>query len=82
MTWAAFRSSSKEYRSRPPSNCRAARRAWDLLAGEGDLRKLGLLGGAWFGWYVDGSSESVDAGLVTDNSVLIQAIRSRFSQGR
>lgn len=58
MTYAAFRSSDKFYRSRPPANCRAARYAWDLLSKEGDLVFMRLLDGIW--WAEDASGETYD----------------------
>ncbi len=47
MVWAAFRTSGKRYRARPPANCRAARAAWDVFAAEGPVEWLQLLDGHW-----------------------------------
>jgi hypothetical protein len=47
MTWAAFRTSQKFYRSRPPAGCRAARFAWDWLSQEGPIDSMRLVEGLW-----------------------------------
>jgi len=40
---AMFRSGTREYLSRPPANCRAARRAWDRFAAEAPLKAMSLV---------------------------------------
>ena len=47
MTYAAFRTSDKMWRSRPPANCRAARLAWDMLADDGPVATMRLVDGLW-----------------------------------
>lgn len=48
MTWGAFRTSYKFYKTRPPANCRAARFAWDWFAKDGPIASMRLLDGVWF----------------------------------
>lgn len=47
MTIAAFRTGSRRYLERPPSNCIAARRAWDSFAEDGHVEWMQLLDGWW-----------------------------------
>ena len=47
MTFAAFRTSNTFYRARPAANRRAARYAWDVLAGRGPIESMRLLDGYW-----------------------------------
>ncbi len=42
-----FRTGTRRYKSRPPSNCRAAREAWDEHAKTGPVVWLQLLDGYW-----------------------------------
>jgi hypothetical protein len=59
---AIYRSGTRFYTSRPPSNCRSARAAWDRLATKKNvpLVELMLIEGTWSGGYSDGSSAIVD----------------------
>lgn len=61
MTYAAFRSSDKFYRSRPAANCQAARLAWDLMSKDGELVFMRLLDGIWWAERSDGSTDDVEA---------------------
>lgn len=82
MGFSYNRSSTKEYTSRPPKNCRAARRAWDALAEDGEVGALGLLDGLWLARRPNGELDYVDAGTMTDRATLQRAIDRRFAQGR
>lgn len=44
---AIFRTSNTIYKSRPPANRPAARRAWDRFAKDGPIKQLRLLDGYW-----------------------------------
>jgi hypothetical protein len=45
---AMFRTGTREYRSRPPANCKNARRVWDHFAAKGGpIEWIHLLGGYW-----------------------------------
>jgi hypothetical protein len=59
---AIYRTGTRFYTSRPPSNCRSARKAWDRLAAKKDvpLVELMLMEGTWSGGYADGTSAIVD----------------------
>lgn len=42
-----FRTGTRTYHSRPPSNCKRARAAWDYLAKDGPIEWMTLLDGYW-----------------------------------
>lgn len=44
---AMFRTGTRTYTTRPPSNCKTARRAWDFFAKEGPIVWMSLLDGYW-----------------------------------
>lgn len=44
---AMFRTGTRTYTSRPPANCKAARRAWDHFAAKGPITWMSLLDGYW-----------------------------------
>ncbi|MGY3359723.1 hypothetical protein ACVWZK_006386 [Bradyrhizobium sp. GM0.4] len=44
---AMYRTGTREYRSRPPANCKAARKVWDHFAANGPIEWIHLLGGYW-----------------------------------
>ena len=54
MTHAAFRTGTRRYTKRPPSNCVAARNAWDDFAKDGPIEWVQLLDG-WWGCFRPGS---------------------------
>lgn len=72
MTYAAFRTSPKEYRSRPPARCRAARVAWDVLSQDGPIKRMGLIDGQWMCQRPGGSWDEVEA----------QGVLHRLREGR
>lgn len=55
---AMFRTGSRWYTSRPPANCRTARKAWDYFAKKDGrpIKWLSLLSGYWGCERVDGGS--------------------------
>lgn len=57
---AMFRTGTREYRARPPSGCRAARRAWDILAKDGLIVWMTLLDGYWGCERPDGSISEIE----------------------
>jgi hypothetical protein len=59
---AIYRSGTRFYTSRPPSNCRSARAAWDRLTAKKDVQliELMLMEGTWSGGYADGTSAIVE----------------------
>lgn len=44
---AMFHTGTREYQTRPPSNCPTARRAWDILAADGPIKSMMLIEGYW-----------------------------------
>jgi hypothetical protein len=60
MTYAAFRTSEKFWRSRPPANCPAARDAWDYHAKTGPIASMRLLDGLWMCMRPDGGLDAFD----------------------
>lgn len=52
---AMFRTGTRKYTKRPPSNCKTARKAWDYFAAKGGpIKWLSLLDGYWGVERVDG----------------------------
>ncbi len=49
-----FRTGTRRYESRPPSNCRRARAAWDYHSKDGPVMWLQLLDGYWGAMREDG----------------------------
>lgn len=47
MALAEYRTGTRRYTSRPPSNCIAARAAWDAFAKDGAIEWIQLLDGYW-----------------------------------
>ena len=61
MTWAHLRSSDKRYLSRPPANCKAARKAWDRHSKAGEVICLWLDDGYWNAQFANGEYADIDA---------------------
>lgn len=60
MTHAMFCTGKRKYEKRPPSNCRAARRAWDVFAKDGPLLWMTLLDGYWGCERPDGKIDEIE----------------------
>lgn len=54
------RTSAKVYKSRPPANCRSARKAWDYHARSGAIVWMRLLDGYWGVKRENGDIDEVD----------------------
>jgi hypothetical protein len=68
MAWSAFRTSTKFYYSRPAAKFKAARWAWDRLAGRGEIASMRLLDGEWFCQRPDDTMDTVEATVVRQNT--------------
>lgn len=55
-----FRSGTRQYLTRPPSNCRRARAAWDRHAETGHVVWLQLLDGYWGAMREDGHIDELE----------------------
>lgn len=55
-----YRTSDKFYTSRPPSNCRRARKAWDRLLQDGPIKRMRLLDGYWGAEREDGTWNDIE----------------------
>lgn len=58
---AVFRTSTRRWTSRPPANCKAARRAWDEAVASGDVIWIQLLDGYWGIMRPGGEIEEIEA---------------------
>lgn len=58
--YGIFRTSKKRYTSRPPANCRSARKAWDFYAKSGTIIWIQLLDGYWGCERPDGSIDEIE----------------------
>lgn len=57
---AMFRTGTRKYTKRPPSNCKTAQLAWDVLAKDGPIEWLTLLDGHWGACRPDGSISEIE----------------------
>lgn len=57
---AMFRTGTRWYTARPPSGCRAARRAWDHFAADGKLKSMMLIEGYWSCERENGDIEQIE----------------------
>jgi hypothetical protein len=61
-----FRDGTRRYTSRPPSNCRSARAAWDVHTAKGPVIWLQLLDGYWGAMRQNGDIDEIENTFLAD----------------
>lgn len=76
MTWAASRSGTRTYTTRPSSSRRSARMAWDRFSRSGPIVSLRLQDGDWFCKRQDGQVDAVSAPTILRSVQEAAALRA------